>query len=251
MSRLTNEMDDRGIGHKCARYIIACSPGARAQWHRFICTKPSLTRRLLKVSWLTPMWNGFLIGLLFAHDIKHGHNRPSFIRNFVFFWVNVSSSEASPRRLLSKGVRYLAFNDSINTHISPFLRLSPFNVAFTRLINSFKYCVGEKGPLSLLLNGYLLVSRVWERKRGKRSLREEEADLIFIAIFGTNSEHLPFTRRLATSWRCRLERAGLRWPESLWRARAPGYRVLQIPPRARGSGFRPGLSAFCFAAARL
>lgn len=50
MSRLTNEMDDRGIGHKCARYIIACSPGARAQWHRFICTKPALTRRLLKVS---------------------------------------------------------------------------------------------------------------------------------------------------------------------------------------------------------
>lgn len=55
MSRLTNEMDDRGIGHKRARYIIACSPGARAQWHRFICTKPALTRRLLKVSRLTPM----------------------------------------------------------------------------------------------------------------------------------------------------------------------------------------------------
>lgn len=85
---------------------------------------------------------------------------PQFHPEFRVFWVNVSSLEASPRRLLSKGVRYLAFNDSINTHISPFLRLSPFNVAFTRLINSFKYCVGEKGPLSLLLNGYLLVSRV-------------------------------------------------------------------------------------------
>lgn len=124
----------------------------------------------------------------------------------------MSSSEANQRRLLSKGVRYLALNDSINTNISLFLRLSPFNVAFTRLMNSFKYCVCGVGglSLSLLLNGYLLVSRVCERKRRIESLREEEADLIFIAIFGTNSEHLPFTRRLATRWRCRLERAGLR-----------------------------------------
>lgn len=184
---------------------------------------------------------------------------PQFHLDFFFFppffgggGVNVSSSEATQGRLCRKVSGIFAFNDSINTNISPFLRLSPFNVAFIRLMNSFKYCVwGEKGSLSLLLNGYLLVSRVCERKRRIGSLREEEADLIFIAIFGTNSEHLPFTRRLATRWRCRLERAGLRWPESLWRARAPGYRVLQIPPRARGSGFRPGLSAFCFAAARL
>lgn len=62
-----------------------------------------------------------------------------------FLGVNVSSSEATLRRLLSKGVRYLAFNDSINTNISHFLRLSPFNVAFTRLMNSFKYCVGGEG----------------------------------------------------------------------------------------------------------
>lgn len=72
---------------------------------------------------------------------------PGFFGVGVGGGVNVSSSEATQGRLCRKVSGIFAFNDSINTNISPFLRLSPFNVAFTRLMNSFKYCVGGRRGL--------------------------------------------------------------------------------------------------------